>query len=115
MANTVNYIPDGYHNITPYLICNGAADAIEFYKKVFNATELVRMGGPDGKVGHAEIKIGDSHIMLADESPGVGAYAPKHYGGSPISVLAGPRPVLWRPRLRHRRSFRTSMVRSHTH
>jgi PhnB protein len=65
----VSYIPKDYHTITPYLIIRGAAQAIEYYKKVFGATELVRMGGPDGKVGHAELKIGDSHIMLADENP----------------------------------------------
>ena len=71
MAN-VKPIPDGYHSVTPYLIIKGAADAIEFYKKAFGATELFRMPAPGGKVGHAEIKIGDSPIMLADESPEMG-------------------------------------------
>ena len=67
MANTVKPIPDGYHSVTPYLIINGAAEAIEFYKKAFGAIELFRMPQPDGRIGHAEIKIGDSPIMLADE------------------------------------------------
>jgi PhnB protein len=67
MANKVNPIPDGYHSVTPYLSVKGAAKAIEFYKRAFGATELVRMGMPDGRVGHAELQIGDSRIMLADE------------------------------------------------
>jgi PhnB protein len=62
-------IPEGYHTATPYLIIKDAAQAIEFYKKAFGATEVMRFGQPDGKIGHAEIKIGDSHIMLADEFP----------------------------------------------
>jgi PhnB protein len=82
-----SYIPEGYHSATPYMIFDGAADAIEFYKKAFGATEVMRMDGPDGKVGHAEIKIGDSHIMLSDGNPKMGIYGPKHYGGSPITVL----------------------------
>ena len=65
----VNPIPEGYHAVTPYLICKGAAAAIDYYKKVFGATELFRHGGPGGKIGHAEIKIGDSVVMLADEFP----------------------------------------------
>src|SRR5580658_8276280 len=81
-------IPEGHHAITPYLICDGAAQAIDFYKKVFGATELVRMGGQEkGKVGHAEIQIGDSRIMMADEAVSIGARSPKHYGGSPVSLL----------------------------
>ena len=87
MASAVKAIPAGYHSVTPYLICKGASDAIEFYKKAFGAVEVVRMAGPDGRVGHAELKIGDSHIMLADEHPDMGAYSPQHYGGSPVSVL----------------------------
>jgi PhnB protein len=82
-----NYIPTGYHTATPYLIVNGGARAIEFYKQVFGATEVMRMPGPDGKVGHAEIKIGDSHIMLADECPEMGARSPQALGGTPISLL----------------------------
>ena len=87
MANTTRYIPEGYHTATPYLICNGAAQAIDFYKKAFGAVEIMRMPMPDGKIGHAEIKIGDSHIMLSDESAQIGAYSPQHYGGTPVSVL----------------------------
>jgi PhnB protein len=87
MANTVRPIPDGYHTATPYLICNGAADAIEFYKKAFGAVEVMRMPMPGGKLGHAEIKIGDSNIMLADESPENGIHSPQHFGGTPASVL----------------------------
>ena len=70
-------IPEGYHSVTPYLIVDGAARAIEFYKQAFGATVGVRMDGPDGKVGHAELKIGDSHVMLADENPQMGARGPK--------------------------------------
>jgi PhnB protein len=67
MANQVKSKPDGYHNISPYLIVKGAAAAIEFYKKVFGASEIMRMPQPDGRIGHAELKIGDSVFMLADE------------------------------------------------
>lgn len=83
----VKPIPDGYHTATPYLVVKGAADAIEFYKSAFGATELFRMAGPDGKIGHAEIKIGDSPIMLADEHPEMGAVSPATLGGSPVSML----------------------------
>ena len=82
----VKTIPEGYHAITPYLIVEGAAQAIDFYKKVFGATEVMRM--PDGKrIAHAELKIGDSHIMLADENPGMGFRGPKAVGGTPVSLL----------------------------
>ena len=87
MAVTVKPIPEGYHTATPYMICKPAAEAIEFYKKAFGAVEVMRMAGPDGRIGHAEIKIGDSHIMLADEHPEMSIYSPQHYGGSPVSVL----------------------------
>jgi len=80
-------IPDGYHSVTPYLICKGAAKAIEFYKQAFGATELFRMEGPGDSVGHAEIKIGDSPIMLADEFPEMQARSPESYGGSPVSIM----------------------------
>ena len=80
-------IPAGYHAVTPYLSIRGAAQALEFYKKAFGAKEVLRMQGPDGKVGHAEIKIGDSHIMLADEFPEMGARSPQSLGGSPVSIL----------------------------
>jgi PhnB protein len=87
MTNKVKPIPEGYHTATPYLIVRDAARAIEFYKKAFGATELMRMPGPGGKIGHAEIKIGDSPIMLADEVPGMGFRSPESLGGSPISIL----------------------------
>ena len=77
-------IPDGYHTLTPYLFIRGAAQAIEFYKKAFGAVELFRMPGPDGRIGHAEIKIGDSPIMLADEHPEMGARGPQSVGGCPM-------------------------------
>ena len=83
----VSAIPKGYHNVIPYIIVNNAAQAIEFYKKAFGAKEVMRFDRPDGKVGHAEIKIGDTIIMLADESPEMQALAPKAYGGSPVSLL----------------------------
>jgi PhnB protein len=83
----VKPIPDGYHSVTPYLIINGAAAAIEFYQKAFGATELFRMAQPDGKIGHAEIKIGDSPIMLADEFPEMKYFGPKTLGGSSVSIL----------------------------
>lgn len=85
MAN-VKPIPDGYHSVTPYLIIKGAADAIEFYKKAFGATELFRMDH-EGKVGHAEIKIGDSPIMLSDEHPELGCTSPATLGGTPVSIM----------------------------
>ena len=80
-------IPDGYHSITPYLIVNGAAKAIDFYKRAFGAVELMRMPGPDGKIGHAEIKIGDSAIMLADEHPEMGYRGPQSLGGTAVSMM----------------------------
>ena len=70
----VSHIPKGYQAVTPYLIIKGAAQAIDYYKKVFGATELFRMDGPDGKVGHAELQIGDSHIMLADLDRQIGTH-----------------------------------------
>jgi PhnB protein len=84
----VSYIPKDYNSVTPYLIVKDAARAIEYYKKVFGAMETVRMNGPDGKVGHAELKIGNSHIMLADEntSMGPGHTSAATVGGSPVSL-----------------------------
>ena len=79
--------PDGYHTVTPYLVVKGGAAAIEFYKKAFGATELFRFPTPDGKIGHAEIKIGDSPIMLADEYPEMGYKGPATLGGSPVSIM----------------------------
>jgi len=86
MAKKVNHIPDGYHTVTPYLVVNGAARAIEFYKLAFGAEEVMRIGAPRGKVGHAEIKIGDSHIMLADEFPEWDARSPQSIGGTPVGL-----------------------------
>ena len=87
MSGEVRPIPEGYGSVTPYLIVDGAARAIEFYKQAFGATETFRMERPDGRVGHAEIKIGDSHVMLADEHPEMGARGPQSIGGSPISLV----------------------------
>jgi PhnB protein len=84
MAN-VKPIPDGYPQVIPYLIVDGAAEAIEFYGKVLGTTERMRMGG-GGKVGHAELELGDSVIMLADESPESPAKSPKGLGGSPVTI-----------------------------
>ncbi|MFZ0736211.1 MAG: VOC family protein [Candidatus Acidiferrales bacterium] len=80
-------IPEGHHSVQPYIILSGAAQAIEFYKKAFGAAEMLCMKGPDGNIGHAEIQIGDSRIMMADESAPMAAFSPKHYGGSPVSLL----------------------------
>ena len=82
----VKPIPDGYHSVTPYLIVKGAASAIEYYKKAFGAMELMRFQGPDGLLMHAEIKVGDSPIMLADEMPGMAYRSPQSYGGTPVSI-----------------------------
>jgi PhnB protein len=85
MTSNVKPIPDGYHSVTPYLIVNDGARAIEFYKKAFGATELLRFPRPDGKLMHAEMQIGDSRIMLADEYPERGARSPQSIGGSPVT------------------------------
>jgi len=82
----VNPIPDAYTRVTPYLAIDGAADAIEFYKKVFGATDRGKMMGPDGKVGHAEIQIGDAVVMMSDAFPEMGAVDPKKLGGSPVTL-----------------------------
>jgi PhnB protein len=83
----VKAIPDGYPVVTPYLSIDGAKKAIEFYTKVLGAEETVRMGAPGGKIGHAELKIGDSLIMLADESEEFGNRSPKTIGGSPVTLV----------------------------
>ena len=82
----VKPIPDGYNAVTPYLIVDGAAKAIEFYKTVLGAAERLRMDGPGGKVGHAELTVGGSVIMLADEHPEMGAIGPRAVGGSPVGL-----------------------------
>ena len=84
---TTKSIPDGYHSVTPYLIIKGAADAIDFYKRTFGAAELMRMPRPDGKIGHAEIRIGDSAIMLADEHLEMGHRSPQSLGGAGVSLM----------------------------
>src|ERR687885_2384300 len=82
----VKPIPDGYPRVTPYLHVDGAAAAIEFYEKVLGAKERMRMPGPDGKLGHAEVELGNSVIMLADENPDMGVRGPKSIGGSPFTL-----------------------------
>ncbi len=83
---TVKPIPDGYHTVTPYIIVDGAAAALDFYKKAFGAEELDRHLGPGGKIMHAEMKIGDSRLMLADEFPEMGALSPKTLKGTPFGL-----------------------------
>src|SRR5262245_22729530 len=87
MSSKVKPIPQGYHSVTPYLYIKGAAAALEFYKQAFGATELFRMDMPDGRIGHAEIRIGDSHIMLADEYPEMGVRGPRTLGGTSVGIL----------------------------
>ncbi|MDQ3720071.1 MAG: VOC family protein [Actinomycetota bacterium] len=82
----VKPIPDGYPRVTPYLCVDGAEAAIDFYVRVLGATERMRMPGPEGKIGHAEIQLGDSVIMLADEHPDIGVLGPKSIGGSPVTI-----------------------------
>ncbi len=82
-----NPIPDGYHAVTPYLICRNAARAIEFYAKAFGAKELFRFPGPNGTIGHAELAIGDSRVMMADESPDGVWKSPQSVGGTPVTMV----------------------------
>ena len=86
MTAAVKAIPEGYHSVTPYLIFSGAGDAIAFYKRALGAEEVMRMADPGGRIQHAEIKIGDSRIMLADEHPEIQALSPKTVGGSPVTI-----------------------------
>ena len=84
----VNAIPEGYHSVTPYLIVDGAAEAIRFYERAFGAVEVLRMPmGDTGKLAHAEVKIGDSHVMLSDEWPDMGMLGPKARGGATASLM----------------------------
>jgi PhnB protein len=87
MPEQVRPVPEGYHTTTPYLTVNDAAGAIDFYKRAFGATEIARMDGPPGKIAHAEIKIGDSMIMLSDEMPGSDVRSPKSLGGTSMSIF----------------------------
>ena len=79
-------IPEGFHTVSPHLIVDDGAKALEFYQKAFGAEEIVRMPGPGGTVMHAEIKIGDSMLMLASEFPDFGTFGPKHYGGTGVTI-----------------------------
>jgi PhnB protein len=87
MATKAQAIPKGYHSVTPSLVVDGAAKALDFYKKALEAEELMRFPGPDGSIMHAEIRIGDSRIMLGDEMPQQGGRGPKSYGGTPVSFF----------------------------
>jgi len=83
---SVSPIPEGYHSVTPYLIVNDGAAALDYYRRAFGAVEKMRLEGPDGKIGHAEIQIGDSVVMLADEFPQMGALSPQSIGGTPVGI-----------------------------
>jgi PhnB protein len=83
----VNPIPEGCHSVQPYMMFSECAKAMEFYTKAFGAREVFRFQGEDGQVHHAEMQIGDSRIMMADESPKMDAYGAKHYGGSPVTLM----------------------------
>ncbi len=85
-TQNVKSIPEGVHTITPHLVCAGAADAMEFYKKAFKAVEIHRIPGPGGKLMHGAIRIGDSMVMLADEFPEWGSKGPKTLGGTPVTI-----------------------------
>jgi uncharacterized glyoxalase superfamily protein PhnB len=86
MSTPVKAIPEGMHSVTPHLTCAGAAEAIEFYKKAFGAVEMGRMPGPGGKLIHAQVRIGDSPVMLVDEFPEWGGKGPKTLGGTPVTI-----------------------------
>jgi len=87
MAKTAKPIPEGHHTVTPYLVVKGAERAIDFYRRAFGAVEICRMAGPEGKVLHAELQIGDSRIMLSDEYVEMGALSPRTIGGSSVTLL----------------------------
>lgn len=82
----VKPVPDGYHTVTPYIIVNAGTKALAFYARAFGAIERLRIDGPGGKIGHAEIMIGDSYVMLADEHPEVEALSPTTVGGTPVTL-----------------------------
>src|SRR5690242_2429583 len=79
-------IPEGYHSLTPFLICKNALEALDFYKRAFGAEEISRLVGPNGGLMHAALRIGDSVLMLTDECPPMGAFAPQHFGGTSVTV-----------------------------
>lgn len=87
MTTPIKPIPDGYHSLTPYLIVRGAAEALAFYQKAFGATDVCRLDAPDGTVAHAEMKIGDSIIMVSEENPAWGSTSPQALGGSPVTLF----------------------------
>ena len=87
MIQKVNSVPPGYNTVTPYLLIKGASDAIAFYVRVFGAQETIRLTAPDGRIGHAEIRIGDSVIMIADEHPEMDFLGPQSRGGTTVSLL----------------------------
>ncbi|MBC7966988.1 MAG: VOC family protein [Fuerstia sp.] len=87
MIEKVNSVPPGYHTVTPYLLIKGASDAIAFYGRVFGAEEITRLTAPDGRIGHAEIRIGESTIMIADEHPEMDFLGPQSRGGTTVSLL----------------------------
>ena len=86
MSLKVSPIPEGYHSVTPYLLIGGASAAIDFYVRAFGAVEGLRLTGPDGRIGHAEIRIGDSHLMLADEHPEMDFLGPQSRGGTCVTM-----------------------------
>ncbi len=87
MPNSVRPIPEGYHTVTPFLVVNGAARAIDFYQRAFGAKKIMQMNGPDGKIAHAELKLGDSMIMLSDEMPGNDIRSPQSLGGTSAGIF----------------------------
>lgn len=87
MSKSISPVPPGYHAVTPYLLIRGASDAIAFYKEAFGAVEVLRLTSPDGRIGHAEIRIGDSHVMIADEHPEMDFLGPQSRGGTTVSLM----------------------------
>ena len=84
--SAVKPIPEGYHTLTPFLVCKGAVEALAFYQRAFGAEEISRLAGPDGKLLHAALRIGDSVLMLTDECPEMGGFGALHFGGSPVTI-----------------------------
>jgi len=87
MIQKVNSVPPGFHTVTPYLLIKGASEAISFYVRIFGAVEITRLTAPDGRIGHAEIRIGSSTIMIADEHPELDFLGPQSRGGTTVSLL----------------------------